>query len=93
MAVEEVARPVRRVSGQPPKRGFGEKIVAHRTPDTGWAWVVAIACFTLNGLVFGVYRTYGVLFVALLKTYGVSRESASWPFSLCLTVMHMTGEP
>lgn len=67
------------------------KIVLHHTPDQGWAWVVAFACCFINAIIFGIFRTYGVIFVAVLKSYDVSRETASWPFSLCLTVFHMTG--
>lgn len=67
------------------------RITAHRYPDQGWAWVVAFSCCFINAVIFGIFRTYGVIFVSIIETYNVSRETASWPFSLCLTVFHMTG--
>lgn len=74
------------------QRQFKTRIVAHHTPDQGWSWVIALSCCCINAIIFGIYRSFGVLYVALLQTYNVSRESAAWPFSLCLTVFHMTGK-
>ncbi|KAI1280612.1 Monocarboxylate transporter 5 [Halotydeus destructor] len=81
-----------RLPGQSQNQGQQRShIVIHRTPDAGWSWVIVASCFTINAIIFGIYRTYGVLFVALLQTYRISREEAAWPFSLCLTIFHMTG--
>ncbi|XP_054721673.1 monocarboxylate transporter 9-like [Uloborus diversus] len=60
-------------------------------PDTGWSWVVAFAaCF--NSLILaGIFRTGGVLFVAFINNFGVTREEASWPMVLCISVLNLTG--
>ncbi|KFM81721.1 Monocarboxylate transporter 13, partial [Stegodyphus mimosarum] len=60
-------------------------------PDRGWSWVVAFAaCF--NSLVLaGIFRTSGVLFVAFINTFGVTREEASWPVVVCISVLNLTG--
>ncbi|KAG8184687.1 hypothetical protein JTE90_013080 [Oedothorax gibbosus] len=60
-------------------------------PDRGWSWVVAgAACF--NSLVLaGIFRTSGVLFVAFIAEYSVTREEASWPMVVCISVLNLTG--
>ncbi|XP_015926952.1 monocarboxylate transporter 9 [Parasteatoda tepidariorum] len=59
--------------------------------DRGWSWVIALAaCF--NSLVLaGIFRTGGVLFVAFIDAFGVTREEASWPMVICITVLNLTG--
>ena len=46
----------------------------------------------IQGTLFGAYRSYGLLYKVLLDQWHVSRSAASWPFSLCMTVIHLTGE-
>eukprot|EP00092_Neocalanus_flemingeri_P006507 GFUD01007014.1.p1 GENE.GFUD01007014.1~~GFUD01007014.1.p1 ORF type:complete len:481 (+),score=96.44 GFUD01007014.1:263-1705(+) len=37
-------------------------------PDGGfWAWVVMGSCFLVNGIIFGIINTFGILFVQLKK--------------------------
>lgn len=37
-------------------------------PDGGlWAWIVMVACFLTNGIIFGIINTFGILFVRLKK--------------------------
>merc|ERR1712192_309312 len=37
-------------------------------PDGGaWAWLVMSACFLVNGIIFGIINTFGILFVELKK--------------------------
>lgn len=37
-------------------------------PDGGfWAWVVLASCFLVNGIIFGIINTFGILFVQLKK--------------------------
>jgi len=37
-------------------------------PDGGvWAWVVMLSCFLVNGIIFGIINTFGILFVQLNK--------------------------
>jgi len=37
-------------------------------PDGGfWAWLVMISCFLVNGIIFGIINTFGILFVQLKK--------------------------
>lgn len=67
------------------------RIAVHENPDQGLAWLMAFCCFLINAIVFGLLRTYGVLYVTILETYQVNREIASWPFSLCSTTLHLMG--
>ena len=67
-------------------------IVVHVTPDHGWAWIISIACAAINGITFGLIRSYGVLFFRLLDNFDLSREASSWPFSLCTTFTHLSGK-
>ncbi|XP_066103864.1 monocarboxylate transporter 10 [Saccopteryx bilineata] len=39
-------------------------------PEGGWGWLVMLAAMWCNGSVFGVQNACGVLFVAMLKTFG-----------------------
>jgi hypothetical protein len=68
-----------------------ERLIIHVTPDQGWAWIISISCAFINGITFGLLRSYGVLFFELLNNYNLSRETASWPFSLCTTFTHLSG--
>jgi len=35
-------------------------------PDGGfWAWLVLVSCFLVNGIIFGIINTFGILFVQL----------------------------
>lgn len=37
-------------------------------PDGGfWAWLVLVGCFLVNGIIFGIINTFGILFVQLKK--------------------------
>jgi len=37
-------------------------------PDGGfWAWLVMVSCFLVNGIIFGIINTFGILFVQLKK--------------------------
>lgn len=59
--------------------------------DRGWSWVIAFACCFGSLVLAGIFRTSGVLFVAFISTYGVSREAASWPMVVCIAVLNLTG--
>ncbi|GFT59215.1 uncharacterized protein TNCV_3891641 [Trichonephila clavipes] len=50
-----------------------------------------MACFFINFIMAGLARTAGVLYVALIELYGVSREAATTPFSIRVCVRNMTG--
>ncbi|CAL1271142.1 unnamed protein product [Larinioides sclopetarius] len=60
-------------------------------PDQGWSWVVAFACCFSSLILAGIFRTSGVLFVAFISTFGVSREEASWPMVVCISVLNLAG--
>ena len=45
-----------------------EKYKDQEPPDGGcWAWLVLIGCFLVNGIIFGIINTFGILFVQLKK--------------------------
>ena len=40
----------------------------NQPPDGGfWAWLVLLSCFLVNGIIFGIINTFGILFVQLKK--------------------------
>ncbi|RWS24139.1 Monocarboxylate transporter 12-like protein [Leptotrombidium deliense] len=55
------------------------------------AWIIPIASCLINAILFGVYRSYGIVLTVIIKTYSVSRSEATWFISLCMTVIHLTG--
>lgn len=63
----------------------------HPDLDSGYAWVVAIANCWVNFSIYGLYRSYGVLYVAFMEHYHVNHQTASWPFTLLCSVYHLIG--
>ncbi|XP_023231020.1 monocarboxylate transporter 12-like isoform X1 [Centruroides sculpturatus] len=59
--------------------------------DGGWAWVVAFSCFISTFTVMGLFRSAGVMYVALVEALDITREMAAWPLSLCGSVMLLVG--
>jgi len=59
-------------------------------PDGGaWAWLVMSACFLVNGIIFGIINTFGILFVELKKEMvanGVEDASAKCSLVGSLTI-------
>lgn len=47
-------------------------------PDGGWGWVVCIASLWVNGLVFGILNSYGIIYVPMLKIYGTNDPNISF---------------
>lgn len=71
--------------------------VDHRTSlrvplDSGLeCWIIAISCSWINALLFGIYRSYALIYPKLIDEYGLSRGDATWPFSLCMSMIHLAG--
>ena len=43
-----------------------ERYSDQEPPDGGcWAWLVLLGCFLVNGIIFGIINTFGILFVEL----------------------------
>ncbi|XP_037276447.2 monocarboxylate transporter 5 [Rhipicephalus microplus] len=59
--------------------------------DSPRSWVVAAACSWINVFTFALIRSSAVVYVALLRTFPVSRERASWPVNLALVSYFLTG--
>ncbi|GFT61232.1 MFS domain-containing protein [Nephila pilipes] len=57
-------------------------------PDTGWSWVVAFAAFFNSLVLSGILRSSGVLFVVFIDIFGVTRQEASWPLTICFSVLN-----
>lgn len=60
-------------------------------PDKGYSWVIVFCCAYIHFALFGLFRSWGVIYVEVLKEYDVTREEASWPFSLCSAVFQLVG--
>ncbi|KAL1438144.1 hypothetical protein MTO96_048235 [Rhipicephalus appendiculatus] len=50
--------------------------------DSPRSWVVAVACCWINVFTFALVRSSAVVYVALIHTFSVTRERASWPANL-----------
>lgn len=61
-------------------------------PDRGYSWVILLCCTYIQFALFGLFRSWGVIYVAVIAEYHVNREEASWPFSLCSSVFQLTGK-
>ncbi|GBM91803.1 Monocarboxylate transporter 9 [Araneus ventricosus] len=61
------------------------------TPDSARSWAIAVADCFINALLSGLTRTTGLLYVALINTYGASRFQANLPFSIRVVVRNLAG--
>lgn len=59
--------------------------------DSPRSWAVAAACCWINVFTFALVRSAAVVYVALLRTFPVSREQASWPVNLSVVCYFLTG--
>ncbi|XP_054716373.1 monocarboxylate transporter 9-like [Uloborus diversus] len=50
-------------------------------PDKGHAWAIAIAAAVITMILSGISKMVGILYVAVIDTYGVSRQQATLPFT------------
>ena len=46
------------------------------------AWLVALSCCWVNLFVYAVFRSAGVLYMALVRKFGCSPAQAAWPITL-----------
>ncbi|GFQ81166.1 monocarboxylate transporter 9 [Trichonephila clavata] len=60
-------------------------------PDSRRSWVVAVACFFVQVLTFGLTEASGLLFVATIHKFKTRREEASLPFTLAYCVRSAIG--
>ncbi|GIY90545.1 monocarboxylate transporter 9 [Caerostris extrusa] len=51
-------------------------------PDRGHAWVIACAACVITMILSGISKMVGILYVAVIDTYGVSRREATFAFHL-----------
>ncbi|XP_067828059.1 monocarboxylate transporter 13-like [Heptranchias perlo] len=51
-------------------------------PDGGWGWIVVLAGFLKNCLVFGIIRSFGVFFIQFIQYYEESSSRVSWITSI-----------
>ncbi|XP_067143932.1 monocarboxylate transporter 13-like [Centruroides vittatus] len=56
-----------------------------------WGWVVAFSAFWINMFMFGVLRSAGVFYVALMSMFHCTPSEAAWPVSLVPTTMCIMG--
>ncbi|XP_054707980.1 uncharacterized protein LOC129217675 [Uloborus diversus] len=60
-------------------------------PDSRASWAVAAACCFINCLLYGVARLSGILMVASVHTFQVSRARAALPFALSTSLRNLSG--
>ncbi|KAG8200640.1 hypothetical protein JTE90_022262 [Oedothorax gibbosus] len=66
-------------------------MVSLEEPDTGRAWVVAFAACIINMILSGISRMIGILYVAVIDTYGVTRAEATLPFTVRNSIRSLSG--
>ncbi|KAG8184686.1 hypothetical protein JTE90_013079 [Oedothorax gibbosus] len=59
--------------------------------DSPRSWVIAAACCWVTFVIQGLVRSGGVIYVALIDAYGVTRAQASWPFTLRMAIWNLSG--
>ncbi|XP_023231005.1 monocarboxylate transporter 9-like [Centruroides sculpturatus] len=62
-----------------------------RRRDGGWGWMIVLGAFLVNFTMLGLLRSGGIIYVALVDFFGISRREASWPFTLSGALMFITG--
>lgn len=60
-------------------------------PDKGYAWVVAFSACIINMILSGLSRMIGLLYVACIDAYGISRQEATLPFTIRNAVRCLSG--
>lgn len=59
--------------------------------DKRYAWVILLALWLTFGATLGSYRIYGLVFARVTDEEIYTREEASWPVSMILTVENLAG--
>ena len=59
--------------------------------DGSWAWVVTVATFVVNGLLYGFAFITGMYFVVFLEVFQQSMATTAWIGSIYLGVLCVTG--
>lgn len=54
-------------------------------------WLIAFACAWVNLFIFSVFRSAGILYLALIKQFNSTHQQAAWPVSLAGSVASTTG--
>lgn len=60
-------------------------------PDRGHAWIIAIAACVITMILSGISKMVGILYVAVIDTYGVSRQQATLPFTFRKSLRCLAG--
>lgn len=69
------------------KRGFRDAVKGNATGSLDYGWVIVGTCFVSMSFAYGVWYSFPVFFVAILKHFSWSRASTSGIFSL-FVLMH-----
>ncbi|GFY62301.1 monocarboxylate transporter 9 [Trichonephila inaurata madagascariensis] len=60
-------------------------------PDRGHAWVIACAAMVITMILSGISKMVGILYVAVIETYGVTRKEATLPFTFRKSLRCLAG--
>jgi len=64
-----------------------------KEPNGGWAWVVTLAAFSVNGIAWGTAKTLGVFFVDIKDEFAVSNTAVSWLLTVAFSTLTLAGNP
>ena len=60
--------------------------------DTGWAWIIAAACYIGNFLTLGFSYSTGIYYVIFMETFDETPSRVSWISSINLGTLCTIGE-
>lgn len=56
-------------------------------------WIIAFSCFWVNLFIFAMFRSGGVLYLELTRTFNCTHSQASWPITLAGAITSITCLP
>ncbi|XP_015925477.2 monocarboxylate transporter 5-like isoform X1 [Parasteatoda tepidariorum] len=68
-----------------------ETMTISEGPDQGHAWVIAFTASIITLILSGISKMVGILYVAVIDTYDVSREEATIPFTFRKSLRCLSG--
>lgn len=68
-----------------------QKLRMKEAPDVGYAWVVAVAACLINFIIAGLGRMSGILYVAFIENFNVTRKEATEPFTIRSSTRNLLG--
>lgn len=66
---ESYTGPKETVSYDKPNENKDKTSAKRIAPDGGWGWVVCFSSMLINGIVFGIVNSFGIIYVRMVKEH------------------------